>query len=266
MALTIVLAVLGGRAIGQNPEVLYLDEVEDLDLSGNIIYAVNFGTNGSPTVGGVVFSPHNNCAGLAIEALAGLEGAAVATWWGSSPGTGDAGLNQLLNSMAVTWTQPCEIRIDAQGLVPGKSYLLQLMGYEPENHGRNIDILVENEEIVIGLSPIIVQDGVVNQGGFVIKYEFTAADSILNIRMVSHENACGLSGLILTEITNPVATFADYGSGTTIELVSGKGVWQTNWGQGPWTWSDSTGQPLLDSNVSGLVNSLAFSRDSLRSR
>lgn len=48
--------------------------------------------------------------------------------------------------------------------------------------------------------------------------------------------------------------FTDYGSGTTIELVVGKGIWQIEWGQGPWTWQDSTGPPLLDTNVSGLLD------------
>ncbi|MCP4454969.1 MAG: hypothetical protein GY809_26210 [Planctomycetes bacterium] len=52
---------------------------------------------------------------------------------------------------------------------------------------------------------------------------------------------------------DPIA-FTDYGSGTTIELVVGKGVWQINWGQGPWTWSDSDDAPLLDANVSGLLD------------
>ena len=47
--------------------------------------------------------------------------------------------------------------------------------------------------------------------------------------------------------------FADYGSGTTIELVSGKGTWQLNWGQGPWTWCDNTAQPLLGPNVSSVL-------------
>lgn len=49
-------------------------------------------------------------------------------------------------------------------------------------------------------------------------------------------------------------SFTDYGSGTTIELAVGKGIWQLNWGQGPWTWSDSTSQHLLDPNVSGLLD------------
>jgi hypothetical protein len=47
--------------------------------------------------------------------------------------------------------------------------------------------------------------------------------------------------------------FADYGSGTTIELVSGKGTWQLNWGQGPWTWCDMAVGPLLSSNVTSIL-------------
>jgi len=50
--------------------------------------------------------------------------------------------------------------------------------------------------------------------------------------------------------------FADYGSGTTTQLFAGGAVWKLNWGQGPWTWSDSTDQPLLDSNVSAVLDLL----------
>jgi hypothetical protein len=57
---------------------------------------------------------------------------------------------------------------------------------------------------------------------------------------------------IMTQLT--ASSFADYGSGTTIELVAGKGIWQLNWGQGPWTWFDSADLPLLDSNVSGILD------------
>lgn len=48
--------------------------------------------------------------------------------------------------------------------------------------------------------------------------------------------------------------FADYGSGTTTALVAGKGTWQMNWGQGPWTWCTVAGQPLLGANVSGILD------------
>lgn len=48
--------------------------------------------------------------------------------------------------------------------------------------------------------------------------------------------------------------FADYGSGTTIEIGIGKGLWQTSWGQGPWTWSTGVGDPLFDNTVSGTLD------------
>jgi len=57
---------------------------------------------------------------------------------------------------------------------------------------------------------------------------------------------------IMTQIT--ANSFADFGSGTTTQLFAGGAVWQLNWGQGPWTWSDSTDQPLLDPNVSAILD------------
>lgn len=54
-------------------------------------------------------------------------------------------------------------------------------------------------------------------------------------------------------VAEPIA-FADYGSGTTIEIGIGKGLWQTNWGQGPWTWSTEVGDSLFDNTVSGTLD------------
>ena len=190
-------------------EIKALNSPADLDLSGNIIYAVNFGNNGNPNVGGVVFSEVEECPDITLDAM----GEGPATWWGPSPGTEDAGLNQLMNGMAYRWGDdlPNQISIDIDGIITGKSYLLQLIGYEPENHSRNIDIIVENEVIVRGSNPINAQGGVVGKGGFVTKYKFIAGDSILNIRIVSNWNACGICGLILTKISETSIAFADYG-------------------------------------------------------
>ena len=231
-------------------EIKALNSPADLDLSGNIVYAVNFGNNGNPNVGGIVFTEDQEHSTITLD----VEGEGPATWWGSYPGTGDSGLDQLMNGLAYRDEEPPHVSIDVGGLIVGEAYFLQIIGYEPAKTNRNIDLFVEDKEIVTGLNPIIQQGGIVGKGGIVVKYEFIAGDSILNIRMLSHLNACAISGFILTEIPETSIAFADYASGTTIELAVGKGIWQLNWGQGPWTWSELTGLPLLDSNVSGILD------------
>lgn len=195
-----------------------LNSAADLDLSGNIIYAVNFGNNGSPIIGGVVFSQDQDYPAITTGVLSGETGV---HWWGPSPGTADAGLNQLMDSLAYRYAPPSEMLINAGGLNPGTPYLLQIIVYEPEDHGRNIDITVEGNEIVTGFNPIVEQGGVVGQGGSVIKYDFIAGDPILNIRMLSHEDAVGLSGFMLTVIPEP-ATVTLLGLGGLALLRRGR--------------------------------------------
>jgi len=77
------------------------------------------------------------------------------------------------------------------------------------------------------------------------------------MNLKTKRNIVLLAIIALVTTTNAAVepnSFADYGSGTTIELAVGKGIWQLNWGQGPWTWSDLAGLPLLDSNVSGVLD------------
>jgi hypothetical protein len=251
LGIGMVLAVSAIGALAEHLDVVVsaVNTSADLDLSGKILYAVNFGNTGSPTVGGVVFSPDEQCPGITIKATNLFEANAVG--WGPAAGTEDVALNALLSGLAATATPSDEIRIDAQGLIPGKSYLLQMIAYEPERHSRSIAVLVEGEAIIPNLNPLAAQGGVPGKGGLVIKYRFTAIDPVLNIRLVNHSNACAISGLVLTQLTPE--SFADYGSGTTTELVSGKGTWQINWGQGPWTWTDNTGATLFGSNVSSVL-------------
>ncbi len=248
MGLILVLTVSGGLAQDFDVEVLPVNTAADLDLSGEIIYAINFGNNGSPTIGGVVFSQDAVCPGITLSAVDLWEW----TGWGTPPGTGDAGLDLLLNSFAATSIPSDVLRINAEGLVAGRQYLLQIINYEPEGHSRYIDIVVEDNKIVAGYDPFAAQGGVVGRGGSVVKYRFIARDSVLNISTVNHQSACGINGLILTESAQSTS-FSDYGSGTTTELVSGKGTWQVNWGQGPWTWSANEGDPLFGSNVSSVL-------------
>jgi hypothetical protein len=57
---------------------------------------------------------------------------------------------------------------------------------------------------------------------------------------------------LLTQLTAP--SFTDFGSGTTTQLFAGGATWQLNWGQGPWTWAEITGDPLLDSSVTAVLD------------
>lgn len=188
--------------------VQQLNSPADLDLSGNIIYAINFGNNGNPNVGGIVFSQDEDYSAITLDVL----GEALASGFGSLAGTGYAGLDRLLNGLAYRFadTTPIEMSVNAGGLISGTPYLLQIIGYEPSNDSRNIDFIVENSQIISGYNPIAEQGGVRGQGGSVIKYEFIAGDTTLNIRMLSHENAVALSGFMLTEIPEPatVSLFA----------------------------------------------------------
>ncbi len=63
-----------------------------------------------------------------------------------------------------------------------------------------------------------------------------------------------IAGLLPATASADSIAFTDCGSGTTVELFAGGAVWQLNWGQGPWTWSDSMGESLLDANVSAVLD------------
>ena len=184
MAFIIVILSAWSFVQADTIEIKAVNSPADLDLSGNIVYAINFGNNGNPNVGGIVFYEYEEFSSITLDAM----GEGPSTWWGPYPETGDDGLNQLLDGLAYRYGDdlPLQISIDVDGVITGKSYLLQLIAYEPENRSRNIDIIVENEEIVTGSNPIINQGGVVGQGGFVIEYEFIAGDPTLNIRLLSH--------------------------------------------------------------------------------
>lgn len=191
--LILVLSLTGNLVEGDVVEVSQLNNPSDLDLSGEIVYAVNFGNNGNPNVGGFSFSQDEDYPNLIHDASEG-----PSTWWGPYPGTDDDGLNQLLNGLVYKYPA-ATISIDAGGLSIGMQYLLQIVGYEPETHGERIlDFIVEDEQIITGYNTLEVQGGVVGEGGAVIKYTFLATDPILNILVVPYDNAPGISGLILT--------------------------------------------------------------------
>ncbi len=248
MALILGLMATGSLAQDFDVEVSALNSVADLDLTGEIVYAINFGNNGNPRFGEVTFSQDQDYPNLSYGASA--EGI-ISTWGGIYPNTGDSQLDMLLGG--VIWKNDSDqittVTITS-ALVVGVTYQVQLIFYT--DHSRPMDIIVEGDTVIAGHNPFVSQGYVTGKGGSVVKCAFVASDATLNIAVAKYDGeASELSGVILTQLTNP--TFADYGSGTTTELVSGKGTWQINWGQGPWTWSANEGDTLLGSNVSSVL-------------
>lgn len=253
MAVIFVLSPIGSLVDAGVVETSAVNSPADLDLSGNIVYAVNFGNNGNPRFGDFVFSQDQDHPNISLDISA--EGV-ISNWGGVYPNTGYPDLDMLLggiiwkNSSSTGRTTSITI---AGGLTVGRSYLLQLIFYT--DHDRPMDIIIEGQTVVERYDPFPIQGSVTGKGGSVVRCVFTTSDTTLNVAMKSNPDidASAISGFILTDI-GPVP-FTDYGSGTTIELVSGKGTWQISWGQGPWAWSsESTAQPLLDPNVSGILD------------
>jgi hypothetical protein len=225
-----------------------LNSVADLDLSGEIVYAINFGNNGNPRLGSIVFTQDQDHPNVSLGAT---EEGIISTWGGIYPNTGDSQLDMLLGG--VIWKNDSDqittVTITSS-LVVGVIYRVQLIFYT--DHARPMDIIVEGETVIEGYDPFVFQGHTTGKGGSVVDCLFVAADTTLNVAAAKYDGeASEFCGLILTVDTG--VPFADYGSGTTTELVSGKGTWQINWGQGPWTWSDNEGESLLGSNVSSVL-------------
>lgn len=81
IALIFVLSLFGSVVEGGSVEISPLNSPADLDLSGNIIYAINFGNNGNPNVGGIVFSEDQDYPDITLDVLG--EGSATGNWVGS---------------------------------------------------------------------------------------------------------------------------------------------------------------------------------------
>lgn len=259
LMMALILGLAAGTSMGQGPdvEISAVNTAADLDLSGRIVYALNFGNTGSITVGGIVFSQDQDYPGHVSLSCSGEE--VVPSWFGTYPDTGDPNLDLLIGSVAWTNNGPgaCVTYASLAGLEVGSTYKLQLVLYEARlGENRHYDITVAGEKIVELYDVLAEQGGIVGKGGSVVNYTFAAGDSSLVIEVTPVPNDGGwlssISAVILAEVIKPVA-FADYGSGTTTELVSGKGTWQINWGQGPWTWSANEGESLLGSNVSSVL-------------
>jgi hypothetical protein len=97
MVLTLVLAVPGSLAQAADVEVSALNTAADLDLSGKILYAINFGNTGDVKLGGITFHDDSHYPNVACVKTMEL----VITSWpgGIYPNTGDTELDRLLGGM-----------------------------------------------------------------------------------------------------------------------------------------------------------------------
>jgi len=207
VALVFVLLSLGAFVEGGTVDISAVNSPDDLDLSGKVIYAINFGDNGNPKFGDFVFSQDQDYPGISV--VKSDEGT-VTKWGGGAvyPGTGNTELDKLLGGVVVkwwdSWSPDCTTYVNAPGLKVGTSYMLQIICYEPMHGGRFFDFVVEGQTVAANIESLSQQGGVLGKGGFLVKYVFTATDSILNIAMAPVPNdgstASGLAGFVLTEI------------------------------------------------------------------
>ena len=114
-----VLVLLASASLAQGPdvEVLPLNVPADLDLSGNVLYAVNFGNNGNPTLSGFVFSQDQGCPQLSFTSDAEGE---TSRWQGIPPNTGYPDLDMLLHGVIWVYSDvDATTSISAGGLSAG---------------------------------------------------------------------------------------------------------------------------------------------------
>ena len=132
LGVIVVVAGLGLPSYGGIASHSQLNSPADLDLSGEIIYAINFGNNGSPYIDGVYFTQDQDQPEVITDAQ--LE--ATMDNFGPGPNTGYPQLDILLNGAAYTlgFTGTVEMRTSVSGLEVGHHYLLQIVGYMA-NHG-----------------------------------------------------------------------------------------------------------------------------------
>jgi len=210
VAVILMLSSFGSLVHAGTVETSALNTAADLDLSGNIVYAVNFGNNGNPRLGDFVFSQDQDYP--TVTCVRTAEGV-VTTWGGQYPNTGDPELDKLLGGVAWRNDGPgqCTISVAVSGMIVGVTYRLQIIFYDPLGHSRLMDIAVDGDPVVENHDFFATQGGVSGKGGSVLKYVFTAGDLALNIDLTPKPNdgstASGISGLILTKLEAPCPDF-----------------------------------------------------------
>ena len=208
------------------------DAGEGLDLSGNVVYALNLGGT-AQTVQGVNFAPAvlggapagvtPSVGTLEFNYSAANPGGANGTEYGAT--SNDGAMNTISNSVWYNSNFTLDLAV-----TPGTQYQLQLILQESffvyqGAEGRNFDISVETapdtlslavDELVLGQETNGANEAGADQG-LVYTYNFTAADN--SFRIALDDSPAGLdgnavlAGVVLTEQIPEPSTIVLFGLG-----------------------------------------------------
>ncbi len=160
--------------------VLGVGAARGLDLTGNFLYAVNVGTNGTVgPIGDANFSA-DNVAGVTVTASQ-----EIANWtvreFGSA--TEEDRLEQVFRS--IRWDGPTPgVKVDAANLVPGRNYQLQLLFADAPGYDRGFDVLVNGGTIFSGFNTNAAQGAnAVPYAAAAIVHTFKATSATLQVTL-----------------------------------------------------------------------------------
>ena len=178
------------------------DAGEGLDFDGNFEYAVNVRGNGGGTIGDANFT-NDSASGVTVTAAR-----QILSWHGANYGNtaNDNALEYVMQSIRWSPRGTDVLTVALDNLTIGNNYSLQLL-FAESCCTRGFDIFAENLMIVDDFSPYALQGSTNNttKGAFV-RYDFTAADTTLNIAMGGsapyNDNNPILNGLTLENTTS----------------------------------------------------------------
>lgn len=188
------------------------DAGEGLDMQGNFDYAVNMRGPGGMSVGDATFT---------TDAAAGVSWSAqneILGWHGANYGASanDNALETVMQS--IRWSAfPNAVTVDLANLIVGENYKLQLL-FAESCCNRGFDVFLEGLLELDDFNVQLAQGGINNtQQGVVVTYDYIAADTDLNIRLVGPaqfpDNNPILNALTLEHVVPEPASIALLGLG-----------------------------------------------------
>lgn len=194
--------------------------LDDLDFSGDFIYAVNVGGPGEDffgdplTIGDAVFVEGTNAAELDLNDIGVTMTVAneILDWHAPNYGDTEADDNLELVMQSIRWNVPPGVAVDLE-VEAGASYKLQML-FAESCCDRGFDIFMDDVEVVTDLVVQQEQGGINNQEtGVLYSREFVAGDDVLNILLGGSvgvpDNNPILNGYTLERIEDLVSLAGD---------------------------------------------------------